>query len=185
MELGPIISPLDTAAAAALRLLRSLLPAACSASFRTRFARSARALDCLLPCGPRSWPRLRRHCGSGVSCTSGCPSCTGGVPVSNPFQDDELRLPSLPSRRRRKPAIRKASWPRAPVAAAASSRSAYQQYPAHDVSERTQRVSDEVSQANHIAPVVKKPAATVKRTSSPVLDRQPAARSSIPHNPLR
>ena len=148
-----------------------------------------RTLDCLRPCGPRSGHGCGISCigaGSGcASCTSSCPSCTGGVPVSDPFQDD-LPAPMPPKPSPQETRYQKSIMAPRPVASApASSRSVLTRNTQHSVSEGGLRVSDEVSQAHHVAPVVvKKPVAAVKRTSAQSSAGARSA-SSIPHNPLR
>jgi hypothetical protein len=141
-----------------------------------------RTLDCLLPCGPRSGHGCGISCigaGSGcASCTSGCPSCTGGVPVGNPFQDDELAPPLPP-----KPAPQETRYQKsvmAPRSVAVAPRAASKSV----LTRNTQRVSHDVSQTNHLLPVVIEPDPAVKRTSNS--SAATASRSSsIPHNPLR
>lgn len=149
------------------------------------------ALDCLLPCGPRS---CGVGCNSGVSCSGGCPSCGGPAVMGNPFQDDEpLPMPMPPKPKmqetRRQPSIRA---PREYAAApSASDKTASTRPATRSVLTRApQPVEEEVSRADHMDSPAKKPVSMIKRTSAtaPVSTSttQSSRRSTdIPHNPLR
>jgi hypothetical protein len=156
-----------------------------------------RTLDCLLPCGPRSGHGCGITCigaGSGcasVSCSGGCPSCSGSVPGHEYMNEESLPMPPKPpvQETRRQTvtrALREHAAIHSPGKGTVSSRPATKSI----LTRAPQEAEEEVDLAEHRAPVAKKPASVIKRTSAtfPVSDSttQSARRpSDHPHNPLR
>ena len=140
-------------------------------------------LDCIIPRGP-----ICCNTGCGVSCSSGCPSCSSGV--SDPFIDDHP-MPPKPSiqETRRQPTIRA---PREYAAAPSSSNKVASRPATKSVLTRNLQPAEQpVSRANHTDAPARKPASMVKRTSAAepigIESESQSARRQVasPHNPLR
>lgn len=173
--------------------------------------RVGRALDCLLPCGPRSGHGCGISCiGAGSGCMPGCcgrpgifhPKCCdmGCGEVAPPMYrgpiGGELPTPPEPAKETRRPTgnspfarMQSRHVPSDAVALKSSPRSAAPR----EEDREAPLVGNGVSTAEHVAPIVnKKPASVLKRISYEEDVPSASARTNwpknmdvIPHNPLR
>lgn len=170
--------------------------------------RVGRALDCLLPCGPRSGHGCGISCiGAGSGCMGGCgrpgifsPSCCdmGCGEIAPPMYRGPAHgepLPQAPQpmqETRRAPAH--SSYAQAQARQITAGTVALRQ-PARPAASAVRPIGSGVSRADHVAPVVNKsrqPVSVLKRInyeeeidSRPAKTPWPKAMDTIPHNPLR